>query len=395
MEGLPMELNDARIPIKIWAFDVEEDALNQARNAANHLFSFHHIALMPDVHSGYGLPVGGVAALEGVIIPYAIGVDIGCGMRAIKTSLIGIEANVLKKIKDDIEAVIPVGFGHNKTRSDLPSIDRADFELSQVLKNEWQSAAYQIGSLGGGNHFIEIQEDESGYLWVMIHSGSRNIGNKVATHFNQEAVRLNEEWSWDIKIPKSNQLAFLPLVGKNKHYGETYMREMNWCLEFAKTSRKMMMEKVMVVFENHFLDVSFENELDVHHNYASLENHFGKNVMVHRKGATSAKLNEFGIIPGCQGTSSYIVKGLGNQDSFQSCSHGAGRKLSRTKARNILDLEEEKKKLDDQGIIHSINDRNDLDESSGAYKDIETVLEYEEDLVSVVQKLVPRAVVKG
>jgi len=229
----------------------------------------------------------------------------------------------------------------------------------------------------------------------MIHSGSRNVGNKVATYFNNEAVRLNEEWSWDLKIPKNWQLAFLPMVGKNKHLGEAYMREMNWCLDFAEASRVIMMERIMDAFVKHLPEVLFDKELDCHHNFASLENHFGNNVIIHRKGATSAKMGEIGIIPGSQGTASYIVKGLGNKDSFFSSSHGAGRVLSRTEAKKTLNISEEIKKLEEKGILHSIRNQNDLEEAAGAYKNIDDVMECQKDIVCPITKLLPLAVIKG
>jgi len=398
MNQLPIIINDGKIPIKMWANDAEKGALEQAKNASNHPFSFHHIALMPDVHEGYGACIGEVAAMEQVIVPNIIGKDIGCGMRAVKTS---IKANeiipVIKDIMSEIRLNIPVGFNHrpNSAENRLPKIERTYFEQSNIIKEEWDSASYQIGSLGGGNHFWESQKDNDNNVWIMLHSGSRNIGNKIADYYDKLAKKLNEEWSWDIKVPSSWQLNFLPMYGKNKKYGESYYREMNWALEFAKANRQFMMDLTKEVFIKYIPDITFNEDLDIHHNFAAWENHFGQNVIVHRKGATRSKTGEIGIIPGSQGTSSYIVRGFGNPESFMSCSHGAGRALSRTLARNSLNLEEEKSKLDKKGIIHSIRNVDDLDEASGAYKDIDEVIESEKDLIEVVERLQPIAVIKG
>lgn len=229
----------------------------------------------------------------------------------------------------------------------------------------------------------------------MLHSGSRNVGHKTATYYSKLAKQLNEEWSWDLILDPKWDLAFLPLSGKNKKYGDAYLREMNWCLDFARSNRNFMTDLIKDAIATQFSDVVYEETIDVHHNYAQLENHFGENVIVHRKGATSARKDEYGLIPGSQGTSSYVVKGKGNPDSFCSCSHGAGRLMSRKKARNDLNLEEEKRKLDEKGIIHSIRNESDLDEAASAYKDIEDVMKYQDDLVSVETKLTPLAVMKG
>jgi len=224
----------------------------------------------------------------------------------------------------------------------------------------------------------------------MIHSGSRNLGYKVADYYNKLAIELNEKWH--SKVPKEWQLAFLPV---DSNEGQAYLKEMQYCVDFAFANRKLMMNRTKYCFDEIISGIEFDHIINIAHNYASLENHFGKNVWVHRKGATLARKGTIGIIPGSQGTHSYIVEGLGNPESFMSCSHGAGRCMSRTQAKKELNLEIEKKKMDDQGIIHGMRNKNDLDESLSAYKDIKTVMKNQEDLVKVLVELKPLGVIKG
>ena len=240
------------------------------------------------------------------------------------------------------------------------------------------------------NHFIELQKSNDGFIYAMVHSGSRNIGFKVAKHYNDLAIALNKKWY--SSIPKKHQLAFLPLDSEE---GRLYMDEMQYCIDFAHMSRNLMIKHICESIDEVIPNVSYEPPIDISHNFAAMENHFGKNVMVHRKGATKAYKGQLGIIPGSQGTASYIVEGLGNPESFMSCSHGAGRKMSRTRAKNELSLEEEIQRLDDQGIVHGLRQQKDLDEAAGAYKDIESVMAMQEDLVKVRVKLTPLAVIKG
>jgi tRNA-splicing ligase RtcB len=392
-----------RVPIKLWLEDIEEGAMAQAINLSNLPFVFKHVAIMPDSHQGYGMPIGGVLATEGVVIPNAVGVDIGCGMCSIKTSLTSIDTETIKKIlggskeyHGGIRSAIPVGFNHHSKKQD-ESLMPIGFEQPYTLNTfcpivytQYESALKQLGTLGGGNHFIELQKGNDGYIYVMIHSGSRNLGFKVAEFYNKLAIEVNAKW-YTI-VPKEHQLAFLPM---NSPEGLAYLREMNYCVEFALANRKLMMENIKKCIVEVIPDVTFEPMINIAHNYATMENHFGKNVMVHRKGATLARQDTIGIIPGSQGTKSYIVRGLGNEESFTSCSHGAGRKMSRTKAQNELNLEDEIKKLDEQGIIHGIRNKNDLDEASGAYKDIDVVMSNQKDLVEIVTELTPLAVIKG
>ncbi|NLL29213.1 MAG: RtcB family protein [Bacteroidales bacterium] len=386
-------IDTERIPIKLWLDDIEENTLQQAKNLANLPFAFKHICLMPDAHAGYGMPIGGVMATNGVIVPNAVGVDIGCGMCAVKTDL-KFTPRVQKKLKDilgDIRKRIPVGHLHHKSAQDESLMPQGyDIDSMHVVKAEYKSALKQLGTLGGGNHFVEIQKDSDKMLWIMIHSGSRNIGKQVADHYNKIAKNLNNLWysSVDPKV----DLAFLPFKTDE---ARKYYNEMKYCVDFALANRKLMLTRVQEVLVDFFPKISFDEIINIAHNYAAWENHFGQDVVVHRKGATSASKGEIGIIPGSQGTNSYIVEGLGNPESFASCSHGAGRKMGRKEAIRNLDIEEEQRKLDKLGVLHAIRGKRDLEEAPSAYKNIAQVMANQEDLVKIKVELSPLAVVKG
>lgn len=382
-------IDTERLPIKLWTDFIEDGALAQAKNLANLPFAFRHVAIMPDVHSGYGMPIGGVLATKGVIIPNAVGVDIGCGMCAVKTSITEIEKDTLKTIMGKIRELVPIGFNHQPESQDEKWMPVADIDSLKIVKREYNSAIKQVGTLGGGNHFIEIQKGSDGHIWIMIHSGSRNIGKKVADYYNKTAEVLNDRWFSSIE--QKQELAFFPMESDEAH---EYFDEMKYCVEFALFNRKLMMENIQLCFTD-MVTVEFEPMINIAHNYAKWENHFNQNVIIHRKGATSARENEVGIIPGSQGTSSYIIKGLGNPESFTSCSHGAGRALGRKAAQRELNLDDEIRKLESQGIIHSIRNVRDLDEASGAYKDIFKVMDNQKDLVEILVELKPLAVIKG
>ena len=383
-------ISTEKAPIKLWLNDIEPGALEQAKNLANLPFIHKHVALMPDSHQGYGMPIGGVLATLGVIIPNAVGVDIGCGMCAVKTSINDIDSTELKEVMKLIRKRIPLGFNHHKKNQDeslMPEREKLPF----IVSRQYTSALKQLGTLGGGNHFIEIQLGSDGYVWIMIHSGSRNIGLKVADHYNKLAVSLNERWHTN--VPREWQLAFLPIESDE---AKNYLEEMQYCVDFAFANRTLMMERIKESFIKVFNGkVTFNEMINIAHNYAAWENHYNKNVFVHRKGATRAYEGEIGIIPGSQGTKSYIVEGLGNEESFKSCSHGAGRKMGRKQARKELSLETEIKHLNDKGIIHSIRNESDLDEATGAYKDIHEVMENQKNLVKIKVELEPLAVIKG
>ena len=328
-----------RLVIKSWCNNVEEGAIAQAKNLARLPFAFRQICLMPDTHQGYGMPIGGVMATQDVIVPNAVGVDIGCGMCAVRTSLTDISIEDLKLILKGIRERIPVGF--NKHQYEESNYLMPDYvPRGEIIDREYSNARKSLGTLGGGNHFIEIQKGD-GRIWIMIHSGSRNLGKQVADHYNKKAIEINEKYF--SRVPKEWQLAFLP---RDSNEGNDYLTEMQYCVDFAFANRELMMDRIKHCF-NEVIDdhVEFSGMINIAHNYARLENHFGKNVWVHRKGATSARLGEIGIIPGSQGTSSYIVEGLGNPESFTSCSHGAGRAMGRKEAERTLNLEEEQKRL--------------------------------------------------
>ncbi len=387
-------ITSERIPIKLWLDNIEEGALQQAKNLANFPFSTQHIAIMPDAHFGYGMPIGGVMATEHVIIPNGVGVDIGCGMCSVQTSLTDISKETLKTLLSGIRSIIPVGFKHHKKRQDsrlMPGFSSQE-KMSDlpIVSREYENAQTQLGTLGGGNHFIEIQHGSDGHIWIMVHSGSRNIGYQVANYYNKLAIKLNSKWKSD--IPKQWQLAYLPLNSKD---GIRYKKEMEYCVHFALVNREQMLERIKDMFLTFCSPVSFGDTINIAHNYAAEERHFNQKVIVHRKGATRARLGETGIIPGSQGTESYIVRGKGNRESFSSCSHGAGRKLGRKQAQRQLDLHQEIKILERQGILHGIRRKKDLDEAASAYKDIKMVIGYQEDLVEVLVTLKPLAVVKG
>jgi tRNA-splicing ligase RtcB len=423
MQDIIYDSTKMKVPVKMWADEVEEGAMNQIMNLASLPFVFKQVAIMPDCHQGYGMPIGGVLATEGVVVPNAGGVDNGCGMCAVKTSIKAkqLDKEVLKKIMSKIREVIPLGMNHHKEKQnerlmpkyiawDKSKYTGEDIEFHRDLKivgREFESALKQIGTLGGGNHFIEIQKDNDDNIWIMIHSGSRNLGYKVAKYYNDLAIELNE--SWFSKVPKKWELAFLPLDSEE---GQKYLLEMNYCVDFALVNRKLMMDRIIDIIFNiadtipaihpyYCCDIKGnvgnpeDVMINIAHNYARMEHHFGRDVIIHRKGATLARKDTIGIIPGSQGTKSYIVKGLGNKESFESCSHGAGRLLGRKEAQKTLNLEVEIKKMEDKGIVHSIRNIKDLDEASGAYKPIDEVMRNQSDLVEILVELQPLGAIKG
>ena len=380
-----------KLPIKLWTETIEPNALRQAKNLANFPYSFKHVAIMPDVHEGYGMPIGGVLAVKKVIIPHAVGVDIGCGVCALKSSIKKIDRSTLKKIMSDIRKIIPLGFKKHAIKEDEALMPKIKNLKNNCVKKEWDNACKSLGTLGGGNHFIEIQRDSHGYIWIMVHSGSRNLGLKVANYYNKIAIALNKKMGFEEQIKQG--LAFLFVESKE---GQAYLDEMKFCVDFALANRKLIIERIKKAFEKNIKEkIDWSDFINIAHNYASEEPSFGEKVFVHRKGATSAKKGEFGIVPGSQGSKSYIVKGLGNKESFESCSHGAGRIMGRKEAIRKLDLKKETNKLNQLGVIHAIRGKKDLDEASGAYKNISTVMENQRDLVKVIEELSPLAVIKG
>ena len=364
---------------------------------------------MPDTHTGMGMPIGAIIAAKDVIIPNAVGVDIGCGMGFIGTD---VKVSEIKDIKtgngtfiqtivSDILRNIPVGFEKHRDIQTSAVLDLAKAQLDKytatsALLEHIDAGYYQVGTLGGGNHFIEIQEDDKGYLGIMLHSGSRNFGKQVCDLFHKKAVELNKKMG--TTVAADHRLAYFPV---DTPEGQQYINWMNLALNFAQENREKMMLKVKEIFERAIdkhtqLNFSYTDEINAHHNYATLETHFGEKVWVHRKGAISAKMDELGIIPGAMGSYSYIVKGLGNEDSFMSSSHGAGRRLSRTEAKKHYTVEEVMSDLNSVGVTLGKKKKKDVaEESRFAYKDIDQVMENQKDLVTPIKKLTTLGVVKG
>ena len=399
-------------PIKIWLEkeqDLEESCLEQALHLAQLPFLHKWVCLMPDTHTGMGMPIGGVIAAKGVVIPNAVGVDIGCGMAYVKTSIpvkvlketMTGSGNLVQGIVGDILRNIPVGFAHHKTPMPCYTLDRAMEELSlyeadSELLGQLEAGYFQVGTLGGGNHFIELQEDEEGFLSVMLHSGSRHFGKSVCDYFHQKAREQNCRWY--SQVPDEYRLAFLPV---DTLEGRQYLNWMNLSMDFARENREKLMLAVKAVLEKWIgrytdLELKYEEEINCHHNYAALENHFGENVWVHRKGAVRARKGELTVIPGAMGSYSYVVRGLGNPESFCTSSHGAGRAYSRRGAMEAFSCEEVMVDLKNQGVILGKKNKKDVaEESRFAYKDIDRVMENQKDLVEPVRRLRTIGVVKG
>ena len=385
-------INDT--PVKIWARTVDPSAYRQIMNLSTLPFVFHHLAFMPDVHAGVGMTIGGVLAARGAVIPNAVGVDIGCGMCAVKTNIRveDLDSDTLRKgFMRGIRRQIPVGMEHQKEAQDEALMPQGfDLDSMWVVSRQYKSALKQLRTLGGGNHFIELQKDQDGWMWVMIHSGSRNLGLQVPEYYDRIAKHLDAQWF--SRVNPDIDLAFLP-VGCREF--RDYWREMDYCVQFALANRRLMMDRICEVIKDNVPEAEFGPMINIAHNYAAWEHHFDEDVIVHRKGATRAREGEVGIIPGSQGTRSYITEGLGNPDSFMSCSHGAGRRMSRTEAVRTLNLREEQEKLEAKGIVHGLRYQKDLEEASSAYKDIDEVMACQADLARIVTTLEPIAVIKG
>lgn len=387
-----------KLPILCWAKNIEESAMEQAINLANHPCVVDHVVLAPDAHSGFGMPIGGVIAVEDAIIPNAVGVDIGCSMSLMRTNLSveDINEELLRKIiggakgyPGGIRANIPVGMSHNKVKQDHELFSHRDaWNNTVICKEELESAQYQLCSLGGGNHFIEIQAGDDNCVYIMIHSGSRNLGYKVGNYYNKVAEELCAKWKQNDVV--KNKLAFLP---RGTAEFDAYVREMNICLDFAHANHQLMQDKIVEICEHIIPNFCIIGTYFTRHNYCAIEHHMGRDLFIHRKGAIRARQGEHAIIPGSQGTASYLVCGMGNEASFTSASHGSGRKMSRTAAKANLSLKDEQARM--AGIVHNINSVDQLDEAPSAYKDIEEVIKLESDLVTPVIKFKPLAVVKG
>jgi tRNA-splicing ligase RtcB len=385
-------------PIKAWTHGVpvEPEARKQLKNIAELPFIHGHIAVMPDVHLGRGATVGSVIPTKGAIIPAAVGVDIGCGMAAVMTNITAAQLpDSLKKIRAGIEAVIPVGQGSHKQpprRAEAAWYQRHKsgyeaIEAKHPKIAEKKSAALQIGTLGGGNHFIEICLDEADRVWVMLHSGSRNIGNRIGQYFIAKAKEEVE--AAGLKLP-DRDLAWL---GEGTDAFNDYVDAVGWAQDYARSNRDVMMVAVLKVLHDTWPDITtMEVAVNCHHNYVEREEHFGERVWLTRKGAVRAGKGELGIIPGSMGARSFIVRGKGNPDSFESCSHGAGRAMSRTAAKERFTLEDH---IAATAHVECRKDTGVIDETPMAYKDIDAVMAAQSDLVEVVHTLRQIVCVKG
>ncbi len=379
------------VPVKVWTNNIDVQSEVQLRQTAALPFVFKHVAAMPDVHYGKGATVGSVVATKGAIVPAAVGVDIGCGMMA---ALMPFQAHHLPDSLDGLFSIlsktIPVGQGKHKDAV-LP-FSISGFELlPDPLRNDPMTMAQQIGTLGGGNHFIEVCLDEGNNVWVMLHSGSRGIGNKIGNYYIDRAKELMHQFMVKLENP---DLAYLP---EGTSLFDEYWRDLQWAQTYAMTNREIMMKLALqslseALYGNTHTQIEPVMTVNCHHNYAERENHFGQNVIVTRKGAVRARVDDLGIIPGSMGTKSYIVRGLGNTESFCSCSHGAGRQLSRGKAKELYTAEDVEKQT--AGIVCR-KDSGVVDEIPAAYKNIDVVMEDQKDLVEVLAVLHQVLCVKG
>ena len=399
-------------PIKIWQSSyeaIDEKCREQAEHLSKLPFAYKWISLMPDTHAGKGMPIGGVIACDGVVIPNAVGVDIGCGMAFVQTDIpvsllrdtITGSGNLVQAICGDILRNIPTGFNHYKNPQESAVLDKAKaemqlYEADAELIPQIDEGYFQAGTLGGGNHFIELQEDENGMCCIMLHSGSRHFGNMIGQYFNKIAANLNAKWH--SSVDPSWNLHFLPV---DTDEGARYIHWMQLAMDFAYENRSIMLTKVKEIFTRYILkytgmEPNFSNEINCHHNYAALENHYGKNVWVHRKGAIRAAEGQLAIIPGAMGSFSYIVRGKGNPESFMSSSHGAGRVYSRTVAVATFPVDKVMCDLKEQNVVLAKYNKSDVaEESRFAYKDIDDVMSNQTDLVEPVKKLFTVGVVKG
>jgi len=401
-----IEEKGTRALIKLWTHGVEleGEAYKQILNVASLPF-VKQVAVMPDVHAGQGATIGTVIATDYVVIPAAVGADIGCGMIAVKTSLKEADLGDLAKLRREIEKAVPHGRDMDGGAGDKGAWKRGNIpddvkkawnnELDKRFKKlvekykvlDGKNHINHLGTLGTGNHFIEIEVAEDGYVWVVIHSGSRGIGASIGQMFVKIAKQLCKQWR--IALPDAN-LAYLP--NGTQEYKD-YMEAAGWAQTYAKVNRKVMLNRVLDVLYDH-TGINFDTEdmIQCHHNYVSVENVGGKNMLITRKGAVSAREDEYGIIPGSMGARSYIVRGLGSKDSLYSCSHGAGRKMSRSEAKRTFSIEDHEKAT---AGIECRKDEDVIDETPLAYKDIDAVMEAQKDLVEKVVEFHQVICVKG
>jgi tRNA-splicing ligase RtcB len=395
-----------RMPIKAWTrgVPIEDSALAQLRNVASMPFIRSHVAVMPDVHWGMGATVGSVIPTVGAIIPAAVGVDIGCGMMAVRTSVRAEHLpDSLAHVRSAIEAAVPHGRSDNGGRNDVGSWQKEPPEAAKTRyaeldegykavidrhpKAAHQRGFGQLGTLGTGNHFIELCLDETGAVWVMLHSGSRGVGNKFGTYFIERAK--HEMKRWFINLPDED----LAYFAEGSEGFIDYVRAVSWAQKYARANRETMMELVLDALRVEWPDLAVDElAVNCHHNYVAKERHFGKDVFVTRKGAVRAGVGELGIIPGSMGAKSFIVRGKGNPQSFCTCSHGAGRAMSRNEAKRRFTVEDHVKATEG---VECRKDAGVIDETPMAYKDIDAVMQAQSDLVEIVHTLRQIVCVKG
>jgi len=394
-----------KFPVKVWTDQIDDNAIKQLENMAQLPFIHKHIAAMPDVHWGMGATIGSVIPSKGAIVPAAVGVDLGCGMMAVQTSLTANDLpDNLHTLRTHIESMVPHGRSDNGRANDvggfnkLPRSHQQRWELlgsryQDIIDKHPKAKGYNtwnhMGTLGTGNHFIEICLDESDNVWVMLHSGSRGAGNKIGSYFIQKAKEEMERYHVAEYLPDKD----LSYLVEHTEIFDDYVNAVEWAQDFASENRKAMMGEVLNVLHKHFGNFSLEKEaINCHHNYVARENHYGSNVLITRKGAIRAREGDLGIIPGSMGAKSFIVRGKGNKESFCSCSHGAGRTLGRKQAERMYTV----KDLEDQTKgIECPKDEARIDEIPSAYKDIDIVMGNQSDLVEVLHTLKQVVNVKG
>jgi tRNA-splicing ligase RtcB len=389
------EITEGRVPVKVYTGQIEPEARQQLVNISRLPIVHHHVAAMPDVHLGIGATVGSVIPTVRAIIPAAVGVDIGCGMMATRLSLSAneLDEKSLKRVFGQITRDVPVGFAqHDDAVSD--AVKAFKKPLSRILEGhpgiekrmgKHSSWALQLGTLGGGNHFIEVCLDEAQAVWVMLHSGSRGIGNAIGSYF----IELAKKDSGQINLP-DRDLAYFP---EGAAHFDDYVEAVGWAQDYASANREEMMDLVLEALRRHLPSFEVTGEaVNCHHNYVEREEHYGERVWLTRKGAIRARAGELGIIPGSMGARSYIVRGRGSAESFHSCAHGAGRRMSRKAAQKNFKLED---LIEQTSGVVCRKDKGVLDEIPGAYKDIDEVMANQSDLVEVVHTLRQVLCVKG
>lgn len=396
---------DGGAEIKMWTHGVpvEEEAKAQLRKTAKLPFIFRHLAVMPDVHVGKGSTVGSVIPTLKAIIPAAVGVDIGCGMIAAKTTLAAADLpDNLSRVRAAIERAVPHGktpgkrdqgaWGDRPPENATAAWKKLAPGFKRIIEKyphlERTNNFVHLGTLGTGNHFIEVCLDESQAVWLMLHSGSRGVGNAIGTHFIELAKHDMRQWMANLP---DRDLAYFE---EGSQHFDDYVEAVEWAQNFARLNREVMMQNVVEAVRK-AIPKPFDTHVEAvncHHNYVSRERHFGQDILVTRKGAVSARRGELGIIPGSMGSRSYIVRGLGNEESFHSCSHGAGRRMSRTEAKKRFTLQDH---LAATAGVECRKDKNVIDETPAAYKDIDAVMAAQKDLVEIVHTLKQVVCVKG